>query len=615
MVYRPKYYSKRPNQNKPKRISNDGKNTARLTSVKDKDNNVLNREAAKAPYNFVSLNKSVVDAEELPVQDRYHSDRITGYIDCELKTLTPIYVRGTLTENDVKEGKEAKNNPKFFSPANRIRIPGSSLRGMIRNLVEIVSWSKFLFFENKGLYYRGLADQSNLRKEYQRNMNFFDEKTKRSTYTMSAGYLIQRGFHYYIIPAESKNGKQFEQIPIKESKKLIEDKGLRYSEHSFFKFENGEHLVVSGRMVNKKNDWKIFKKIQGSESIKIHEEDISNYENDINRKKEANILNKLEKNREGVPCFYILWKDKDGNQRVSFGHTAMFRLAYTKSIGEHIPENLKNGKIIDFLEAIFGKVAEKDKKSFSGRVFFEDALLLNQNENPVMDELIPETLSSPKPTTFQHYLEQADDNIKNLKHYNSDHTNIRGYKLYWHKSMSQWKKKEEYNENIDTIIKPIKRDTKFKFRIRFENLSRIELGALLFALRLPDGCAHKIGMGKPVGLGSVKITSMLFVSDRKKRYSTLFENNAWALSEVQKGNEDIDNIMISFEKYILDKIQKDDKNDAIRLWDTPRLKQLKLLLDVEKGKKLEKQGKIQYMSIEPNQFKDRKVLPKPESVL
>ena len=621
MVYRPKHHPKSMNQNKAKRVYDGGKNVALNASIRNKENTVPNREAAKAPYNFVPLNKSVVESEEVPQQDRYYSERTTGYIDCELETLTPIYVRAALTEEDVKNGKEAKNKSDFFSPVNRIRIPGSSLRGMIRNLVEIVSWSKFLFFEDKGFYYRGLADMSNLRKEYQNNMSSFDKTTKKSIYKMSAGYLKKIGFRYYIIPAESKNGKQFEQIPIRTAEKIIKDKGLNYSDFIFkaFKLDNDEHLVISGRMNNKKNDWIIYKKVQDSESTRIFipDIDIDNYENDENRKKEANLLSKLKEYQDGIPCFYIKWKDEKENNRVSFGHTAMFRLAYTKSIGDHIPDNLKDGKTSDIPEAIFGKVAGKDRTFLTGRVFFEDALLINLNEDPIMDECIPEpcipeTLSGPKPTTFQHYLEQDSDNIKNLKHYNSD-TNIRGYKLYWHKSEIKWKKPNEFNKNIDTKIKPIKKDTKFKFRIRFENLSQIELGALLFALKLPHGCAHKIGMGKPIGLGSVKIRPALFVSDRQKRYSALFDNNEWALSEVQKGNEDILNIMISFEKYIFDKIQKDDKKDASRLWDTPRLKQLKLLLDVEKGKQLEKKGKIQYMSIEPNQFKDRKVLPKPDA--
>lgn len=67
-----------------------------------------------------------------------------------------------------------------------------------------------------------------------------------------------------------------------------------------------------------------------------------------------------------------------------------------------------------------------------------------------------------------------------------------------------------------TIIKPIKRNIKFKSRIRFENLTKEELGALLFVLDLPENHYHKIGMGKPLGLGSIEIKPSLFIVDRKR---------------------------------------------------------------------------------------------------
>lgn len=604
--------------------SNQRKADVQRTNAKNEDQTVINREDAKAPYNFVPLNKSVIEAEMPPNQECYYLDRNTGHLDCTLETLTPIYVRDTLTQDELeqkeaieKDGKKRYINSDFFSPGKRLRIPGSSLRGMIRTLVEIATWSKFQFFEDKGLYYRGLADKSNLRNEYQKNMSSFDKNAKKSIYKMFAGYLKNIGFQYYIIPAESKNGKQFEQILTADAKMRLKGKGLNYSDFNAFKLDNGEHLVISGGMNNKKNDWIIFKKMNSESSkILVSDIDIENYEGDINRTDKANLLKKLKSYPDGIPCFYIQWKDENGNNRVSFGHTGMFRLAYTKSIGEHVPENLKNEKIIDLTEAIFGKVvSEKNKQFFSGRVFFEDAVLIYQNENPILEEAIPETLSSPKPTTFQHYLKQESNNIKNLQNYNSNNTNIRGNKQYWHKSGTIWKKHNEFNENIDTKIKPVKPNTKFNFRIRFENLSPIELGAILFALKLPPECAHKIGMGKPLGLGSAKITPELFISDRKKRYSSLFENEKWSLSENKNSEVEIDNQINSFQKYILGKIGA-EKENASSLWETSRLKKLKLLLDVEIGKKLEKEGKIRYMSIEPkNEFKDRNVLPSPEEVI
>lgn len=121
------------------------KKVIQKTSVQNKDGTPHNQKAAEAPYNFVQLNKSIVEVENSPDMDCYYPDRHSGHIDCTLETLTPLYVRDTLTKDEMKSGIEAKDNCDFFSPGNRIRIPGSSLRGIIRTLVEIATWSKFQF--------------------------------------------------------------------------------------------------------------------------------------------------------------------------------------------------------------------------------------------------------------------------------------------------------------------------------------------------------------------------------------------------------------------------------------------------------------------------------------
>ncbi len=104
-----------------------------------------NRREAKAPYNFVPLPEKVHRVADPPRLDVYHTDgRHTGWLDCSLTTASPLYVRCGLRPDQV--GKvEAKDLPDFFytdpdslDPV----IPGSSLRGMLRALVEIVSYSK-----------------------------------------------------------------------------------------------------------------------------------------------------------------------------------------------------------------------------------------------------------------------------------------------------------------------------------------------------------------------------------------------------------------------------------------------------------------------------------------
>ena len=50
----------------------------------------LNRKA-KAPYNFVPLNKKVIVGDEPPAFDTYHKNKYTGYIKLNITNKTPIF--------------------------------------------------------------------------------------------------------------------------------------------------------------------------------------------------------------------------------------------------------------------------------------------------------------------------------------------------------------------------------------------------------------------------------------------------------------------------------------------------------------------------------------------
>ncbi len=574
-----------------------------------------NHSPAIAPYNFIPLNTKVVQAERIPDFDIYHADRFTGYIDLDIESLTPLYIRDTLMDEEIKQRDENDRqrqndatcsvyaNPDFFSPAGRLRIPGSSLRGMIRTMVEITSYGKFGFYNDKRLYYRGLADKSELRIEYQKNMSSFDKNSNKNIYKMSAGYIFKKNLKYFIVPA-----KNYRQITKDEAKKLIKEIGGKYKEFRFYDVKTG-FIVVSGDMNNKKRDWFIEYKDTDQKPIEINRKDIQDYRDDINRNKD--VPNLLELSRKGeVPCFYTRYFDNKSIQRVSFGHTGMFRLAYRQTIGDHIPANLKDEQIIDIAGAIFG-----NEKTFAGRVFFEDAFCSSSKEDALMGERTPNILAGPKPTTFQHYLEQGSNNLenhpKNLAHYNSN-TNIRGYKLYWHKGGNEWEQQNQQelreHQSQYTKINPVKEGVMFKGRIRFENLSEIELGALLFAIDLPEGLAHKLGMGKPLGLGSVRITPKLYISDRSSRYSDL--STEWA--EPIEESSDIDKFKKAFSDYVIKKLGE----TANTLWETKRLGELRIMLDfISKPSN----NSTRYMKIEAgnnkdNEFKNRNVLPRPSEV-
>ncbi len=565
--------------------------------------------AAWAPYNFIPLNQTIVEGQALPPLDVYQKTRFTGYIACQLETLTPLYIRDTYTSEELAKKEQGKENPDFFSPGNEIKIPGSSLRGMIRNLIEIIGWSKFGFFEDKLLFYRGLADKyADFRREYQNNMSSRDQ-TKKTVYKFNAGYLQKEGLEYYIIPAKIQNGKQF-----------FQDKKQNNKEFVIEKEPNGRYRVISGSMPGKKRDWIINPPDNSVKKILVPQEDIQAYNMDVNRyedkakKHDGNLMRMLTTAPEGgVPCFYVRWKDGQKKERISFGHTGYFRLAYNFTTGDYLPTS-HNIDSIDFAEALFGS----SEKKFATRVFFEDATLIPDQKNILFEEVkVPQILAEPKPTTFQHYLEPDGNRPShwNSKKYNTEIT-IRGNKLYWHRNNPGWEMKkqnmEKISEKITTQMRPVKTGTLFKFKIRYENLTNEELGLLLFALALPEEHHHKLGMGKPLGLGTVKLTPKLYISNRQERYSRLFEENNWCLSEE---TSDVEPFKKAFEKYLLNILKEQEGITKKSLWDVDRMHQLKTMLDWENTKIPNWLDKTRYMEIEPkNEFKNRLILPKPDQV-
>ncbi|HMX26912.1 MAG TPA: TIGR03986 family CRISPR-associated RAMP protein [Blastocatellia bacterium] len=63
--------------------------------------------------------------------------------------------------------------------------------------------------------------------------------------------------------------------------------------------------------------------------------------------------------------------------------------------------------------------------------------------------------------------------------------------------------RDDQNRSITAWVKP---QSVFKFKIDVTNLSDVELGTLLWLLALPNDHFHRLGGGKPLGFGSVKLT-------------------------------------------------------------------------------------------------------------
>ena len=111
---------------------------------------------------------------------------------------------------------------------------------------------------------------------------------------------------------------------------------------------------------------------------------------------------------------------------------------------------------------------------------------------------------------------------------------ISGWKQYPLQPTIQINKPLNDNENIATQFKPLDSGVKFKGKIRFHNLKKVEIGALFSALTFhgrENTHFHNIGMAKPLGYGQieVKITNIKNLKYSKKDYLEEFEGimNEW----------------------------------------------------------------------------------------
>jgi len=294
-----------------------------------------------------------------------------------------------------------------------------------------------------------------------------------------------------------------------------------------------------------------------------------------------------------------------------FDDKATLSPSCSNTVANHVPSEL-TAKGLDLAKKIFG-----DLNSKPSRVFFEDAFLENGNPEKPSEKRVPKILSTPKPAACRLYLEQSA--APNLC---ACCRRIRGYKLYWHKSARNWedtRKSPAYLESPHsrdtqhTILCPMEAQSVFSGRIRFEGLTSVELGCLLFALDLPEGCCHKIGMGKPLGLGSIHVEPKLFLSDRKKRYATL--EREWQSPPPTKEQDEYKSRFAQYLLKLAYSRESDSETSWKELWKTDRMKELKRLLAFEPGSSPDgrpKDREIQYMS--RRDFQPSSLLPRPTEV-
>jgi CRISPR-associated protein (TIGR03986 family) len=546
----------------------------------------------KAPFNFVPVSEKVFFpewAKEIS-HDIPFEDGESGVIELKITTKSPIFVRNGHTKSDA----DNKNDEfKSFSKVDdKYFIPATSIKGAIRNVLEIMSFGKMRLDEN-AMFAQREWDNPNLYPLKAQQPNFF------------CGYLRRNGNDYEIVDcgkpyrigqkriderignnifennfSQNKGIDINKEIHIGDRKydpktaaykyKLLEKYPELFELHHFeedgeftneykqnrLTFSNtGQHrgqLVLTGQpdkwtwprptrldaRAGKYYEFVFLEPDSNSKSIPLSEIEFNHFKFIYLKSPEWERAKELIE-KEGIPVFFR----KDGDKIKDLGLAFLYKLPYENSPFETLkPYHKNDGKRnrkqeADMADCLFGFTGKPD--SLKGRIqvshAFSDAKVVHIGERIV-------TLGSPKASYYPLYVQQNGRTVIEYATYNAQ-GQISGWKRYMIRE-NVWgtKDNDEYNANLDSILLPLDEGITFNFKIRYHNLKKVELGALLSALTFhnTDGCFYQLGQGKPYGFGKVKFDILHIDSERMKDYLYEFEkimekhNPKWIKSDQVK---------------------------------------------------------------------------------
>ncbi|HDR05279.1 MAG TPA: hypothetical protein ENN84_08560, partial [Candidatus Marinimicrobia bacterium] len=106
-------------------------------------------------YNFVPLNEQILcfdDPKSVVDHSSFSKEKLSGVIHCSLTNLQPLFISAGKKSNDQNAVLP------FFAPHGAVCIPGSTIRGMLREMVNIITFGKFNQFDaERRLFTRPMA--------------------------------------------------------------------------------------------------------------------------------------------------------------------------------------------------------------------------------------------------------------------------------------------------------------------------------------------------------------------------------------------------------------------------------------------------------------------------
>lgn len=263
----------------------------------------------------------------------------------------------------------------------------------------------------------------------------------------------------------------------------------------------------------------------------------------------ANVdLDAFEKNGGVLPIWY-----KEVNGKYYFSLASIGRFKYYTPIDSILKKKNKmpcaDLKKLCKACSLFGMVGNEEGLGSSIRI--TDAIFEGNISDSIKEYNLTE-LRTPHPSYLPFYAKT--DNY--LSGYDNPQCNIRGRKFYWHFKPDYNKLKNLPEDKVDTKMCGIDKGS-FTFKVYFENITDEQLAELATLLCLGENDkngkrCYKLGHGKPLGFGSAKIVvEKLDIREFKSQdtqYKIESYNNLasdlknWDLLKDDKFNEPLMNI-------------------------------------------------------------------------
>lgn len=485
-----------------------------------------------SPYNFAPIAREVFypDWADRVSHDIPFSDGEDGIIDVTLENVSPLFTRNGSTT------KDEEYSAHIDTPDGKLYfIPGSTVKGMLRNLVSIMSFGKMqedVDYKNRYFGWRDVGGQTEKKKEYRGAMQ-----------NAKPGWLKKEpDGSYTFTPCLGEYGK-LSNVWIAKKYPAYATAASSYAANEALGWfpgheENGVQykIVCTGKFDSKRHE--LLFPAETGDPITLKPETVKSfltvYENTPD----------FMPAKKGAPC----WKARleDGKSIPVFGRLLqregevigmgrMFKQPCRYGVKEQVAA-LQRSDVTrrDLAEVMFGTI---QGNALKGRVHVGHAFMPHTLPDTALLPLQTENLGSPRASFYPLYLQQSKETGQYQNY--DDPVGVAGRKLYRiHKGSNTSSLPKTENENVSTRFRPLPTAQTFRLRIAVHNIRKVELGALLAALTLngTEGLFHNLGMAKSLGYGKVKVNEVTLrgflhdVADYISEYETemtVFARRPW----------------------------------------------------------------------------------------